>query len=72
MTIDLPFKDRLKLALENSGISQREFASRTGFGEANVSHYLSGDRKPGADNIQIILRALPDVDARWLLGGYKK
>lgn len=67
--IDLPFKDRLRLAIETEGISQREFSRRCGLDETNVSHYLSGQRKPGVDNIQLILRALPTTDARWLLGG---
>lgn len=67
--IGVSFKDRLRIALEKEGITQRELASRTEIDEANISHYLSGERKPGLDNIGAILQALPSADARWLIAG---
>ncbi|MDR8102494.1 helix-turn-helix domain-containing protein [Burkholderia cenocepacia] len=67
---DLPFNERLRIAIWNECINQRELAKCSEIDEANISHYLSGERKPGLDNIQAILRALPNTDARWLLGGY--
>lgn len=65
------FSARLRIALECEGVSQRELARLTGIDESNISHYISGERKPGADNIAAILKALPLTDARWLLGGYR-
>lgn len=62
------FKERLRMALEVSGISQNDFCKRTGFSQANTCHFLSGQRDPTLGSIQKILKALPCVDARWLIG----
>lgn len=63
------FKDRLRAAMAVSGINSAELARRCELAESNVSHFLTGQRKPGIDNLAKLLAALPSVDARWLVCG---
>ena len=61
------FAARLRLARERRDMSQSDLARRAGLDPSAVSHYEADQRRPGADNIRDICRAL-DVTADYLLG----
>lgn len=44
----MEFSDRLREALKESGLTQKDLAEKAGITEAAVSHYLKGDRLPRA------------------------
>lgn len=58
---------RMKMLIDNLGITQREFALMTGLTEATVSKYLSGERIPHAGTLINIANATK-VSPNWLLG----
>lgn len=62
-------KDRIKKYIEFKGISPGELSSLLGVQRSNVSHILNGRNKPGATFIEKMLRAFPDLNARWLFTG---
>lgn len=61
------FQSRLKIAIENKGISQAELARRSGISRASITDYLKGKYKAKPGAIHSLAQAL-DVDAFWLLG----
>lgn len=58
---------RLRLLLDNMGLSQKDFASITGLTESAVSKYLSGERLPNAGTLISIANAT-GVSPNWILG----
>lgn len=64
-----PFAVRLRVAMLSRYRYQCQFAIGMGVNEQLVSFYLLGRVTPTLGNIQKILQALPNVDARWLLTG---
>lgn len=65
--LDYYTQKRLRLLLDNLGLSQREFALMTGLTEAAVSKYLSGVRIPHAGTLISIANAT-GVSPNWILG----
>lgn len=61
------FQSRLKIAIENKGISQAELARRFGLSRASITDYLKGKYKAKPGAIYSLAQAL-DVDTFWLLG----
>ncbi|OQQ82029.1 helix-turn-helix domain-containing protein [Ligilactobacillus salivarius] len=61
------FQSRLKIAIENKGISQAELARRSGLSRTSITDYLKGKYKAKPGAIYSLAQAL-DVDAFWLLG----
>ena len=61
------FPKRMKLLIENLGISQRDISEMTGITEASVCRYLQGARIPNAGTLIAIARAT-NVSIDWLLG----
>lgn len=61
------FCERLRYALELTGISPAEFSKRTGIPPSMMSYYLNGKIKPKADRLHIIASTLGVSDA-WLMG----
>lgn len=59
--------NRLKIALESKGLSQREFAEKVGISEATVSKYISGMLGSRQKMLIDICKTL-NVSADWLLG----
>lgn len=59
--------DRLKELMEYYGVSQSDIAKATGIAKSSLSMYVSGQRKPGQDNLSDIAEAY-SVDEAWLLG----
>lgn len=60
-------KERLRQALDESGMRQADLASRTKIPIASISQYLSGYSKPRADRIYKMASVL-GVSEAWLLG----
>lgn len=61
------FKDRLRMAMRNSRLTQQELAERTGISKSSLSQYLSGYAKPMQDRIYSLAEAL-NVSEAWLIG----
>jgi transcriptional regulator with XRE-family HTH domain len=62
------FSDRLGTALEGLEMSQTELARRSGIQPANISRFIGGHAEPSVANLTRLLRAMPGVNANWLLG----
>jgi transcriptional regulator with XRE-family HTH domain len=62
-------RTRLKDFMAYKSMNAAEFAGRIGVQRSNVSHILSGRNFPGAQFIEKLLNAFPDLDAGWLLTG---
>lgn len=60
-------KDRLKKALDESGMTLTELANKSGIGKGSISKYLHGTVIPKQSAIGELARAL-HVSPAWLLG----
>lgn len=63
----MEFKDRLKKAIEDKGVTPYAIGRDTTISKVSVRNYLKGT-KPSLDNISILSKYL-DVDFGWLLTG---
>lgn len=63
------FPDRLISAMEQHCVTQRALAAAIGCEPQQIYKYVSGQRAPALTQISLILKALPNVDARWLICG---
>lgn len=61
---------RIRMLMDQQGLSQKELAKLSNITEASLSKYLSGERTPRIDILLNIARAL-DVSIDLLLGGEK-
>lgn len=61
------FKNRLRLALDKTGIKQTELAKKMGISKGTVSQYLSGLCTPKTDKIYYMAQILK-VSPAWLMG----
>lgn len=59
--------DRLRQALQQTGMKQIELARQTGLDRSAISRYLSGDYEPKQDAIHKMAKVL-DVSEMWLWG----
>ena len=64
---EIVYSKRMKLMIENLGITQKDFSEMTGITEASVCRYLQGARIPNAGTLIAIARAT-NVSIDWLLG----
>ena len=60
---------RFKQLLEYLQVNPSAFADRIGVQRSSISHVLSGRNKPSVDFLEKVLRAYPEVNARWLITG---
>lgn len=65
--LDIYVQKRLKLLLDNLGISQREFALMIDSTDSAVSRYLNGERIPTTLTLIQIANAT-GVSPNWILG----
>ena len=63
------FAKRLVLSMQVEGLRARDVCARTGFSQSNLSHFTTGQREPSISSLAKLLRAMPNVDARWLVTG---
>ncbi len=70
--IDADFADKLKeriiQLMQRDGLSNTEFAKKTGISLSSLSHIVYGRNKPSLEVVMRIHKAFPDVDLQWLLG----
>ncbi len=62
-------KDRLKEFMDYKKLTAADLADTIGVQRSNVSHILNGRNNPGAQFLEKLLMAYPDLDANWLLTG---
>lgn len=65
----MEFKDRLKIAIENKGVTAYAIGRDTKISKVSIRNYLNGT-KPSIDNLNILSNYL-GVSAEWLLTGKK-
>lgn len=68
LTFSLIFPENLRLAINQMGITQKELGAKSGLSHITISRYLSGDRRPGADELYRMANAL-GTSMEWLIGG---
>lgn len=59
--------ERMRQAMNRSGVAQAELVARTGIGKSSISTYLKGSYEPKQKNIYKIAKAL-NVNEAWLMG----
>ncbi len=62
-------KERIRMFIENKGLSPGDLAGILGVQRSNISHILNGRNKPGAVFIEKLLQVFPQLNARWLFTG---
>ncbi|MUV13559.1 helix-turn-helix domain-containing protein [Noviluteimonas gilva] len=60
---------RLKTAIHSSGMTQAELARQAKTYPANLSQMVNDNIRPNATTLARMLRAMPAIDARWLITG---
>lgn len=60
---------RVKIVMENEGLSPSSFADTIGVLRPSMSHIISGRNKPSIDIIQRIITTLPHYSPIWLING---
>jgi transcriptional regulator with XRE-family HTH domain len=56
--LDMSFNEKLKQAMQKSGISQAQLATLTGIGKSSISQYISGKNVPTVERMGVIAEAL--------------
>lgn len=64
------FKTKLRKIIEESGMTQEEFAKATKVGRTTLYNYMNG-RKPTMNFIINLVEYDPDIDLNWLLKEHK-
>ncbi len=62
---------RIQELIRKNQLNAAKFADRIGVQRSNLSHVLTGRNKPGLDFIEKVLIEFPNIDANWLISGYK-
>jgi transcriptional regulator with XRE-family HTH domain len=62
-------RKRLKEYMLSKSVNAAEFADRIGVQRSNISHILNGRNNPGAQFLEKLLIAFPDLNADWLITG---
>lgn len=66
--MDTEFKDRLRIAIQNKGITYTELSKASGVSKSDISNYLKGRYVPKQDKCYYLAKAL-GVDPGWLMIG---
>jgi phage repressor protein C with HTH and peptisase S24 domain len=60
--------DRINKLITDSGLSEREFATKINLGQRSVNYYLKREQKPSLDFVEKTIFSF-GLDANWLLNG---
>lgn len=60
-------KERIRLVMERTGLSQQDFANRLEISPASLSSIFTGRTNPTNNHVQAIHRAFPEININWLL-----
>lgn len=58
---------RIRLAMEEVGLSQQELAEQSHIGKSSISHYVNGSNQPGNKHAYLLAQVLK-VNPPWLMG----
>ena len=61
------FKERLRIAVNNSPLTKTQIANESGISKSLLSHYLAGDNEAGNDKLKSLAATLK-VSPVWLIG----
>ena len=61
-------KERIVQLMQRDGMSNTEFAKKTGISLSSLSHIMAGRNKPSLEIVMRIYKAYPNIDLHWLLG----
>lgn len=62
-------KERIEYIIKDMGMTNVDFASRTGIAPATLSHITSGRSKPTLAILRGIIDGFPDLSPEWVLMG---
>lgn len=62
-------RDRIRLIIEQEGLTQVAFSEATGINTSTLNHVLTGRNNPSVEVITKILTAFPQYESEWLLHG---
>ena len=68
--MEMEFMYRLRMAMQNKGITASELSRLSGVGKSDISYYLKGKYVPKQDKCYMLAKAL-DVDPGWLMTGFE-
>jgi len=63
------FVEKLKIIIDNEGLTASKFSEKIGVQRSSVSHILSGRNKPSLDFVLKLCDYYNDIDLDWLLKG---
>lgn len=63
------FSKRFLEVRKKYGPTQAKFEIKTGLSQANINHYENGRSKPNTDKLQLLSKAIPELNIDWLLYG---
>lgn len=62
-------KERMEFLIKHLGVSNVEFAAKTGIAPATLSHITSGRSKPTLTILRGIIAGYPELNPEWVLMG---
>lgn len=62
-------KDRIRMIMESTGMTQKTFAEYIGMSQAALSSIFNGRTKPTLNHIEAIRKKMPDISLEWLVTG---
>lgn len=62
-------KERIEFIIEDKGLSNVEFSTKTGIAPATISHITSGRSKPTLPILKNIITGFPDLNPEWVFLG---
>lgn len=65
----MALKDRIRLLIKWSGLTQKEFAKKCNLSTPLITQWLSGVNKQFGSSINKIKAAYPEIDLNWLVSG---
>ena len=67
--MEIEFMYRLRMAMQDKGLTASELSRLSGVGKSDISYYLKGKYVPKQDKCYMLAKAL-DVDPGWLMTGF--
>jgi len=65
------FVEKLKIIIDNEGLTASKFSEKIGVQRSSVSHILSGRNKPSLDFVVKLSDSFSDINIDWLIHGEK-
>lgn len=65
----MDLKDRIKLIMDKTEMTQQDFANKLGISPASLSHVFQGRSNPTNNHVTAIHNAFPSISVSWLMFG---